>query len=286
MHRQIDSPQSGQHPVTQGLQVPNHQSFFASLLLGAQIVKNHVTAHHQRGNALLAGIPGAQHIHHFAAAHHAHPVADLHHFRQPVGDHDHRHVLFLDDAPDHREQFIGFLRRQNRGGFVQNQHLRARAQGLQNLHPLLQANAQIPHHIRRVHFQPVGFRQLPYHLIGLLLIVEGAPLLGFMPQQDVLRHRKAGHQLEMLMHHAHPHAHGLIWAVHRSRGQSADVDLAQRGLMQTIQQIHQRGFARAVFAHQREHFALVDAQADVVVGQRAGKLHAHMGEPDNFFQGV
>ena len=185
-----------------------------------------------------------------------------------------RHILFFHDAADHIEQFIRFLRGEHSGRLVKDKHISTRSQGLQNLHALLQTHAQIAHSIGGLHLQAVGLAQFAHAADGLGLVIKQT-FLRLMPQHDVLRHGKAGHQLKVLMHHAHAQTHGIFGIVLRARAIALDVDFAQRGTLHAVEQIHQRAFAGAVFAHQSKHLTPADGEAYVVIGQRAWILLAH-----------
>ena len=249
-------------------------------MLLAQFVKDHVPAHHQGGDLPFAGLSGLHYLHQAAALHHAHPVADLHHLRQPVGDQDHGHALLLHDTADDAEQLIRLLGGQYSGGLIQNQHLRAGAQGLEDLHPLLQAHAQFAGHIVRIHVQAVGLGQLSHSVPGRLKIIA-QPLPGLVAQQDILGHGKAGHQLEVLMHHAHAHLHGPFRAMLGPDFFPVNENFAHGDRLHSVQQVHQGAFSCAVFPHQRKHFAPLNAQADVVIGQRSRVLFRHVGKTDD-----
>ena len=61
-------------------------------------------------------------------------------------------------------------------------------------------------------------------------------------------------------------------------------DLTARRLLQTEEHLHERGFAGAVFAHQRVDLALADEQIHILVGSDA--VGIHLGDPlhlDNIF---
>ena len=270
----------GQHSIVQGAQALHPELFLAHFMLLAQFVKDHVPSHHQGGDLPFAGLSGLHYLHQTAALHHAHSVADLHDLRQPVGDQDHGHALLLHDTADDAEQLIRLLGGQYSGRFVQNQHLCAGAQGLEDLHPLLQAHAQFAGHIVRVHIQAIGLGQFPHSVPRRLKIIAQA-FFRFVAQQDILCHGKAGHQLEVLMHHAHAHLHGLFRAMLRPDLFSVNENFAHGDRLHSVQQVHQGAFSCAVFPHQCEHFAPLNAQADVVIGQRSRVLFRHMGKTDD-----
>ena len=71
-------------------------------------------------------------------------------------------------------------------------------------------------------------------------------------------------ELEVLVDHADAQIQRVAGGADR-HGLVADVDLALVGEVDTGDHVHQRGFAAAVFAQQRQNFAAPYAQRDVFV---------------------
>ena len=74
-----------------------------------QLVVEHRTADHHRGQFFLVHIAGVFHTDEPALAHHAHAVADRHNFVKLVRDDDSGHAKFLDHTADDGEQLIRLL---------------------------------------------------------------------------------------------------------------------------------------------------------------------------------
>ena len=74
----------------------------------------------------------------------------------------------------------------------------------------------------------------------------------------------------MLVDHADAQANGVGGRLD-AHGLAVEQDRPGVGLIETVQDLHQRGLAGAVLAQQRMHFAGADVEIDVVVGQHAGK---------------
>ena len=285
MHLQAHVPHGGQATVVRHLhmlQGDGHVVVRHVRVMAVKLAQQHLAAHHHGGQHALVHIAGVLHTHQLACAHHAHPVGDGHDLVQLVGDDDDGHLLFPDDPADHGEKLVGLLGGEDGGGLVQDQHVRAPVQGLENLHPLLQSHADVLHPIPGVHLQSVLRHQLLGQGVGLLQIGEHTVLAGLPAQNDVLRHGEGGHQHEVLMHHAHATGDGLA-GVEACNLLALDDHLAAGGGVHAVEDVHQRGLARAVFAHQGEHLALADVQGHVVVGQHAGELHGHMPEGNDGF---
>ncbi len=96
---------------------------------------------------------------------------------------------------------------------------------------------------------------------------DHALFLGFTVQQDVFRGAEAGNQGKLLVHHADAGRERI-----KGRGKvhllpvQEHVAAVSAGIADHIhakQDLHQRALARAVFADQAEHLALVQGQVDV-----------------------
>ena len=88
---------------------------------------------------------------------------------------------------------------------------------------------------------------------------------------DVFGDRKRMHQLEMLMHHADPSRDRLD---RRRKGLriAVDDDLTGIGLVNPGEDVHQGGFAGAVFAEQCMNLAAQHFEIDRLIGDDAGKI--------------
>ena len=68
----------------------------------------------------------------------------------------------------------------------------------------------------------------------------------------------------MLVHHPDPALDRLLRRVNPD-GLSVDQDLTLVGVVETVEDVHQRGLPRAVLAQQRVHLTCPEVEADVVV---------------------
>ena len=271
-HIQAHTLHGGQHAVGEHLQILHADALVARVAGLFQLGVQHLAADHHAGQHALVDLAGVLQAHQLARAHHAHAVGDRHDLVELVGDDDDRHALVAHDAPDDPEQLVGLLGGQHGGGLVQNQHVRAPVQGLEDLHALLKSHAQGIDLRAGIDLQTEFLGEPAHRVVGGPEVVQAQLLLRLAAQCDVLRHGERAHQLEVLVHHAHAHGDGLGWAL-LLHPLSLDIDRAACGLVEAVEHVHQRGFARAVFAHQRKDLAGVDVQRHVVVGQHAGELH-------------
>ena len=96
-------------------------------------------------------------------------------------------------------------------------HLDVYKRQLQDLGPLLHAHRDVLHQGVRVHLQPVFVGQGQHLFPGLRLLQE-AVLARLHAHNDIVQHREALHQLEVLVDHADPQRIGVVGV--------ADLDLS------------------------------------------------------------
>lgn len=82
----------------------------------------------------------------------------------------------------------------------------------------------------------------------------------------------------MLMQHADAPAHGVPGGL-EAHPLAVEVDFPAGWLVQAAQDVHQRGFARAVLPEQRVDLTGFDDQVDVVVGHQGPE---NLGDPLQF----
>ncbi|GAP55680.1 hypothetical protein AHiyo6_22450 [Arthrobacter sp. Hiyo6] len=72
------------------------------------------------------------------------------------------------------------------------------------------------------------------------------------------------------MHHADSRRHRLSGVLERN-GLAVDKDFALGGVVKTVENIHQRGFAGAVLSQQAMHLSRLYHQINVVVGYQGSE---------------
>lgn len=186
-----------------------------------------------------------------------------------VGDDEDGLAALLEPA-QHLEQVRDLLRREHGRGLVQDEDLRLAVEGLEDLHALLGAHGEVLHLFPRVDVQAVFLGQ-GLHVRDGLFEVKAASLLRLVAEDHVLGHGHGLNEHEVLVHHGDAQLDGLE-RVFDLDGFALHADLAAGGRVHAIEDVHQCGLARAVFAEQRMDFAALDQQVDVAVRQHVLKL--------------
>ena len=185
-----------------------------------------------------------------------------------MGDVDDAQLLGAQVADD-LEQLLDLRLGQRGGGLVEYDDLGLVADGLGDLAHLLLADGQVAHLLGGVDVDA----QLMEQLAGLLVhpgVVDQAALHELAADEDVLGHRQVVHHVQLLVNDDDARLLGLAGVVefHLAPlvGDGAGILGVDAG-----QHLHQRGFARAVFTHQRVHLALAHLQIDVIQRVHAGE---------------
>ena len=171
--------------------------------------------------------------------------------------------------PHDLHQFVDLLRGQHGGGFVEDQDLVVPVEHLQNLGALLHTHGDILDQCVGIHVQTILLAE-GQHLFAGVLLLQKAVFRRLGAHDDVVQHREAFHQLEVLVHHADAQGVGVV-GILDGHHLTVLFDDALLRLVQAEQNTHQRGFARAVFAQQGVDLALFQLQGDVVVGDNTGE---------------
>ena len=103
------------------------------------------------------------------------------------------------------------------------------------------------------------------------IVQEDARLRRLHAEDDVLGHRHHRDEHEVLVHHPEPARDRVLRRMEGHR-LALDEDLPLVGLVQPVEDVHQRRLAGAVLAEQRVHLAAREVEVDVVVREDARKL--------------
>jgi hypothetical protein len=264
------APHGREAALVEHLEILHREQRLAGAALLLVQPEEHLAADHEPREARLRGALGRDRVHLLAPPQHRHPVGDLEHLAQLVRDEDHGHALARERAED-LEQLGRLLGGEDGRRLVQDEDVRAAVQDAQDLHPLLLADADVLHPRPRVDVEAERLRQLPHAPLGAVHIEQRA-LARLGGEHDVLRHRHDRDEHEVLVHHADPEPDRLARRADADR-LAAEADLALVGLMEPVEDVHERRLARPVLPEQGVHLALAQVEVDAVVrDQRAEAL--------------
>ena len=219
--------------------------------------------HHlgQAAGGLLARRAGCNHP---AATQDGGVMAQRPDFLQLVRDVEDR-TTFAGQPAQRLEQDGHFLRRQDRGRLVHDDQTRVLQQAAHDLNPLALADGEIADHAVRVQLQAVAARDVDDTAAQVAL-----RQLRRDAERNILGDAQGFEQREMLEDHADAFGPCLRGPV-RGKGPTAQRHRAGVGPQDAVDNLHQGGFAGAVFAQQGMDLALADVERDVIVRQDAGK---------------
>ena len=164
---------------------------------------------------------------------------------------------------EHAEELVGLLRGQHPGGLVEDQDLGVAVQRLQDLGALLLADRQLADDLVEVHGEPVLVGQARQLAPGVgRARGDQRVLLG--AEHDVLEHAERLHQHEVLVHHADADVDRVARAPDVDR-LTADQHLALVGLVEAVEDAHQRGLAGPVLADDAVDRAAAHGEIDLAV---------------------
>ena len=144
------------------------------------------------------------------------------------------------------DQILRFLRGQHRRRFIQDQQIGPTVQSFDDFHALLFTNTQLPDIRSRVHRHAI--RRADFHdFLGNRFQIENCPFCRGHSQRHIFADCQRRHQHEMLMHHPDSFIDGRPGRVDSDR-LAIDENTPFIRLVQSVQDIHQRRFAGAVFA--------------------------------------
>ena len=258
-----------------GADALQHAHRLANMLRWPALRRADCVAHHPLRQLRLRGALRIGLRHQLACAQHRHALRHAQHLSELVADKNNRQAL-RHHLRQHREQRLAFLRREHGGGFVQNQNARAPVQRLQYLDPLALAHREAAHQRVGVHAQAKALRHLGQLGARGRAACQGQPQrLG--AHHHVVEHAQVVGQGEVLVHHANARVQRGLGVARRQR-------LAKHGDAAGVcgvvakQDGHQRRFARAVLAQQRQNLARLQVQRDGVIGHQRAKTFADADE--------
>ena len=148
-----------------------------------------------------------------------------------------------------------------------------KADRLGDLDHLLLGDGQLAHHAGGIQTDAQIVEQRLRHARHLAVIDQAKRVLGFAPDPDVLGHRHRVHQVQFLMDHGDA---GIQRIQRRADIELApgETHLAPVGVIDAGDDLHQRGLARAVLAHQCVDRAGADLELNIIQRHDAGEFLA------------
>ena len=239
---------------------PQHLVPDGHRLLGVHV--RDFPANHHGDDLVAVGLLGVDAADVLAVAQHRQPVGDLKDLLHAVGDVNDAHALGRESA-NHPEQLLRLRLGDGRGRFVHDQYARVQGNRLGDLHHLLFAHAQRLQRPLRAQIQ-LQQAQVLLRLLLLGALVHKAQLVGLLTaHKHVFGDGELLHHLQFLVNLGDAQLPGDDGAADVLQ-LAVDVDLALVVHQRSRQDVHQRGLARAVFTHQRQYLACVQAEIDLV----------------------
>ena len=256
------------------LQLKDHLVGGAALAGRIQVIQ--LAAHHVGDDRIGGQLPGGPGADIFSVAHDGYLIGDAQDFFHLMADVYDAYALRLQIVDD-AEQRLHLVLRQGGGGLIQDQHMAVIGHRLGNFHRLHLGYAQGAQLLTGVKAHAHALEQLLRLDIHFFMIDHGDKpqqlLHGIAPHKDVFRHAALGDGLQLLMHHgdAQVKRHQRILDLNLL---PLVKDFALVHPVDAEQALHQRGFARAVFAHQGVNAARPELEIHVIQRFDAGeRLH-------------
>jgi hypothetical protein len=193
-------------------------------------------------------------------------VGDFADLSQFVGDEDDRRAGFP-ELPHDDHEFVGLLRGEDRGRLVEDEDFGVPGQRLDDLDPLLHSDGEVFDERIGVDVKSEAGGDLAHLRAGRLQVELAGEGGLFVAEHDVLGDGEDGDQHEVLVNHPDSGGHGVAGA-----GEALDdiveEDLPVVGLVQAVQDIHQRRFTRTVLTEQGMDLSSLHGEVYVIVGDQ------------------
>ena len=260
------------------MQVLHFQHHIACRLLRLIHLEGHLAAHHHAGKLVLGHGFHIHGVNVLTKADDGTVVGGGLDFFQLVRDQDDALAVGGQVMHDVNE-LHDLLGGERCGRLVQDQHISAPVQRLENFHTLLHTHGNILDLRVRIDGKAIALGNL-HHVFPGGSHIQHDTLPGLRAQDNVFRHRKGLDQHEVLVHHADARRDSVTGCTHIQL-LSINDDVAGGGLVQAVKLVHQRGFSRAVFTQDRVDLTLMDRQIDTVIGGKVAEFFHDIAHFDN-----
>ena len=177
-------------------------------------------------------------------------------------------------------ELVYLLRGEHRRGLVENEYLIFAVEHFEDLCALLHADGDVLDKRVGLDAQAVPVAQLKNFLSRGVLVEKAHFFRRLVAEDDVVEHREALDELEVLVHHADAEAVCVVGVFYPDLP-AVLFDNALFRLIQAEQYTHQGALARAVFAEQSVYLALFELDGDIIVGDYARKA---LGYVQHFYR--
>ena len=235
-----------------------------------------LTPDHHLRDLLLGAVLGRHGPDDLAMLDHRDGVRDLHDLTQLVGDDNDGLALPL-QFTEVVEELVHLLRREHGGGLVHDEDVHVAVEHLEDLDALARPDGYVLDLGAGVEVELVLLDESGNRPDLLLGVDEAQSLVqDLCPQQDVLVHGQARHELEVLVHHAQAML-DRIGGRAEAHLLAPDEDPPASGLQHAVEHVHEGGLAGAILADDALYLALPDDKVYVVVREkvpeRLGQTH-------------
>jgi hypothetical protein len=182
------------------------------------------------------------------------------------------------ERADGGEQRLGLGRGEGGGGLVEDEHVGAAVEDLQDLDALLGGHRAAGDAGARVDREAEAIGQLRHGALGAGSVEQGAAA-GLGAERDVLGDRERRDQHEMLVDHADAGGDRVARGAEVERA-APDPDHAARRAVEAVSQVHQGALAGAVLADDRDDLARGDRERDIIAGDARDRIAEDLREPD------
>ena len=284
-HLEVETLDDFDAAIVQTVQILYVQHDITGGLFGLVDLESDLAADHHRGQIVFVHL---FHVHGVDVLAHADDGAEVGGFLdllELVCDDDNA-LAVLDKIVHDGDELRDLLRGEGGGRLIQDQDVRAAVERFQNFHALLHADGDILNLRVGVDGQSVTLGDF-HHVFARRGHVQLDAPGGLCAEDDVFRDGEGLYQHEVLMYHADAGVDSVAGIVHHDLF-AVNKDVAGGRLEQTVELVHQRRFARAVFAEDRVDFAFVDGEVDAVIGCKIaetldnvahfndGRVHVHI----------